>query len=102
MHNLKHMRIEKNGVSLQEFVTIYNLVQDFNQNNPTDIITFNINDYTGTGMKRYFGKELEELLTYVSKLDNKQEYYFIFTSKDIKYHNETGRISEISMNMDKR
>lgn len=102
MHNLKHMQIEQNGVSLQEFVTIYNLVQDFNQKNPTDIITFNINDYTGTGIKHYFGKQLEELLTHVAKLDDKKDYYFIFTSKDIKYHNETGRIYEISMNMNKR
>lgn len=105
MHNLKHMQIEKqkfgylnekNAISMQEFITICNLIRDWNQRIPADMVKINVIERVPVNIKMYLqdtSKPLEELLT---NLENQELYYLTFQSKDIVYNN-TGRISEITM-----
>ena len=92
------------GISLQEFVTIYNNIEDWNERMPSDTIELNVNDRTGTStrIKEYLtentDKTMEDLLT---RLENPELYYFIFKSEDIKYNEKDGRIYQINMIMAK-
>lgn len=92
----------ENGLNLQEFMTIYNLVADWNERVPTDKVEINVIDRAAIGIKQYIQgktKNLEELIT---KLDNPELYYFEFNSDGIEYNKRDGRIWRITMTMAKK
>lgn len=92
----------KNGLTLQEFMTLYNLVTDWNKRVPTDKVEINVIDRAALGIKPYIqdkNKSLEELIT---KLDNPELYYFQFNSDGLEYNEREGRIWRITMTMAKK
>lgn len=114
------MQIEKTGMSLQDFATIYNLIEEWNGNNISDAIalsikTANVKDadvrkvvtQLAIQLKKDYDKDkipVESLL----EIDNSEAtYYFEFKSSGIKYNSNLndpsrGRINEINMILQKR
>lgn len=112
----------QDAISVQEFVKIYNLIKNWNQNNESDIIEIkfatNGENVRTTAEKsddiRLYLKDFkptsEEILSYYfrnerepdPKLRNKSEqYYFEFRSNETEYENTEGRISSITLRMKK-
>lgn len=112
---------KKDAISVQEFVKLYNLIKNWNQNNPSDIIKIKFATNGGAittaekpeDIRSYlkdFKPTSEEILSYYFKDDrepdpnlrNKSEqYYFEFKSIEAKRENSEGRISEITLRMKK-
>lgn len=97
----------KEGINVQEFMALCNLIREWNKNNPSDII--NIKFGTGNGaIKSVSGKNIEsfiknetnsmEDLVTIFFNSKPEEYYFRFPSNEIKYNDEA-RISEITVYM---
>lgn len=112
---------KKDAISVQEFVKLYNLIKNWNEKNPSDMIKIKFatnNEAITIAEKpvdiRSYLKEFkptsEEILSYYFKderesnpnLRNKSEqYYFEFKSIEAKRENSRGRISEITLRMKK-
>lgn len=86
------------GLSVQEFATLYNLVKNWNKNNESDIIEIKfgtnaggITSVPGSGDIRNYLKDdkhtMEDLLSVFFK-NKQEEYYFEFTTADMKHDNE--------------
>ena len=111
----------KNAISVQEFVKLYNLIKNWNENNPSDTIeieyatnngglsnaeTFqSISDYLGEFkptsediLSNYFIDKREPNPSLRNKLE---QYYFEFKSIEAKTDNTGGRISKITIRMKK-
>lgn len=117
------MQIEKNGISLQEFATIYNLIDEWNKNNVSDSIelkidTSKVKDTNTTRKVTQLTNQLKKDYTKdkiqvesILEIDNKENlettYYFEFKSSGIKYNSNLddpscGRIDKIEMTLQKR
>lgn len=86
----------ENSISIQEFATLYNTIREWNLNNPSDKITFDIGSKTGSirnvsgkpKLSDYLSsgvKTAEELFTEYFEGDI-QRYYLTFQSSDITYN----------------
>jgi len=108
------MQIEKNGISLQDFATIYNLILEWNRTMPSDtielrIVPVGITDTNVTNIKKALEAQLKKdynkekvLVERLLEIDNPESYYFEFKSSGIGYNNDLGRINKIDMKMIKK
>lgn len=113
----------KSGISLQDFATIYNLIDEWNKNNVSDAIelsikTKNVKDTSITRMIAQLANQIKKDYTKdkipvesILEIDNKENlettYYFEFKSSGIKYNSNlddpsSGRINKIEMTLQKR
>lgn len=90
------------GLTLQEFMTIYNLVTDWNERVPTDKVEINVIDRSAIGIKQYLQGNTKDLEGLITKLENPELYYFKFSSDGIEYDKREGRIWRITMTMSKK
>lgn len=112
------MQIGQTGITIQEFATIYNLIAEWNKNNPSDAIkldikTSNVTDINVTNTLKQLLSQIkidyEKDIIPVEKLlniDNQENYFFEFKSSGITYNNDLddpsrGRINEIKMKLAK-
>jgi len=95
----------KNAISLQEFASICNMVRQWNSGNPSDKVEITIDNGRHKELLRKYANSdskepLEDLFTKINKeYGGIENYYFEFTSQNIHYRNETGRVDQISLKM---
>lgn len=92
----------KEGVSLQEFASIYYFIEDWNQRQEGDSVKLNIVEKAGVSIKSSLLKEKKPLEQVLTSLENPENYYFELTSQDMKYSEKNGQIYEITMTMRKK
>lgn len=87
---------KENTISMQEFASIYNLVQDWNNTYPSDKIVVTI-DVVGTippntikdgKLNSKYQDNLESLFTELNKNGGLENYYFEFKITHNNYNNE--------------
>lgn len=92
----------KDGISLQDFATIYHFIEDWNQRQVGDSVKLNIIEKAGVSIKSSLINEKKPLEQILTKLETPELYYFELTSQDLNYSEKNGQICEITITMRKK